>query len=116
RSAREAHSSSVSAALMAKAPSIEPATKTPSSVTNSQPSQFNNRGYRGKKTNCGGRNSGGPNSAPNAQQNGVLGPGPQLTAFNVNTPSPTDIENAIHTLNLASQIHRGTWTPEPLLT
>ncbi|PNX86645.1 hypothetical protein L195_g042726 [Trifolium pratense] len=42
-----------------------------------------------------------PTNATKAQQNGVLGPGPQQAAFNVNTPSPTDIENAIHTLNLA---------------
>ncbi|MCI16275.1 hypothetical protein A2U01_0037417, partial [Trifolium medium] len=27
-----------------------------------------------------------------AQHNGVLGPGPQQAEFNVNTPSPTDIE------------------------
>ncbi|MCI32860.1 hypothetical protein A2U01_0054074, partial [Trifolium medium] len=43
----------------------------------------------------------GPNNSTKAQQNGVLGPGPQQAVFNVNTPSPTDIENAIHTLNLA---------------
>lgn len=30
----------------------------------------------------------------------ILGPKPQAT-LNVNAPSPTDIENAIHTLNLA---------------
>jgi hypothetical protein len=44
-----------------------------------------------------------PNNTPKAQQNGVLGPGPQQAAFSVNTPSPTDIENAIHTLSFAQQ-------------
>jgi hypothetical protein len=42
-----------------------------------------------------------PNNPTPAQQNGILGKGPQQAAFNVNTPSPTDIENAIHTLSLA---------------
>jgi uncharacterized membrane protein YgcG len=44
-----------------------------------------------------------PNNTPKAQQNGVLGPGPQQAAFSVNTPSPTDIENAIITLSFAQQ-------------
>ncbi|KAK2395864.1 hypothetical protein QL285_057557 [Trifolium repens] len=36
----------------------------------------------------------------NVPQGGILGPRPQA-ALNVNAPSPTDIENAIHTLSLA---------------
>ncbi|GAU30137.1 hypothetical protein TSUD_360300 [Trifolium subterraneum] len=41
-------------------------------------------------------------SRPNngVPQGGILGPRPQA-ALNVNAPSPTDIENAIHTLSLA---------------
>ncbi|GAU24529.1 hypothetical protein TSUD_156410 [Trifolium subterraneum] len=46
-------------------------------------------------------NWGRPNNASQTQQSGILGPKPQQAAFNVNTPSPTDIENALHTLNLA---------------
>lgn len=37
-------------------------------------------------------------------QGGILGPKPK-DALNVNTPTPTDIENAIHTLNLAQPDH-----------
>jgi hypothetical protein len=40
------------------------------------------------------------NNNPNSQQGVVLGPIPQKVVFNVNTPSPTNIENAIRTLNL----------------
>jgi len=41
-----------------------------------------------------------PNNGPETQQGGILGPKPQQAAFNVNTPSPTDIGNAFSTLNL----------------
>jgi hypothetical protein len=58
RAARESHASSVSAALMAKAPATEPVPKPPSSASNSQPSPSIYRGQRGKKQNRGGRNSG----------------------------------------------------------
>jgi len=40
------------------------------------------------------------NNNPNPQEGRVLGPRPQQSVFNVNTPNPTDIENAIRTLNL----------------
>lgn len=42
-----------------------------------------------------------PTNAAQTQQGGVLGPRPQQVAYNVNSPSPTDIETALHTLNLA---------------
>ncbi|PNY09700.1 hypothetical protein L195_g006256 [Trifolium pratense] len=41
-----------------------------------------------------------PNNATKPKQNGVLGPGPQQAAFNVQNTSPTDIESAFNTLNL----------------
>ncbi|KAI5439159.1 hypothetical protein KIW84_024802 [Lathyrus oleraceus] len=140
RAARESHASSVSAALMAKAPATEPTPKPSSYASNSQLSPSTYRGHRGKKPNRGGRNSGRgnrgqqqqqqwqpwnyppwqqwgpwnyphcpyptsylnrPNNGPKPQQNGILGPKPQPAAFNVNTTSPTDIESAFSTLNLA---------------
>lgn len=129
RVARESHASSVSAALMAKAPTTEPAPKPSSNASNSQLSPSTYRGHRGKKLNRGGRNSGRgnrgqqqqqqwqpwnypprpyptsnwniPNNGPKPQQSGILGPKPQQVAFNVNTTSPTDIESAFSTLNLA---------------
>ncbi|PNY02736.1 hypothetical protein L195_g026055, partial [Trifolium pratense] len=47
-------------------------------------------------------NTTAPLSRPNngVPQGGILGTRPQA-AFHVNAPSPTDIENAIHTLSLA---------------
>jgi hypothetical protein len=42
-----------------------------------------------------------PNNNNKPQQNGVLGPGPQQAAFHATTPSPTNIEHALNTLNLA---------------
>jgi hypothetical protein len=42
-----------------------------------------------------------PNHTQKPQQNGILGPGPQQAAFNVNNPSPTDIESAFNTLQLS---------------
>ncbi|GAU38115.1 hypothetical protein TSUD_318020 [Trifolium subterraneum] len=42
-----------------------------------------------------------PNYTTQHTQNGVLGPRPQQTVFNVNTTSPTDIASAFNTLNLA---------------
>ncbi|GAU43462.1 hypothetical protein TSUD_141000 [Trifolium subterraneum] len=42
-----------------------------------------------------------PNNSPKTQQNGILGPKPQQTAFAATGPSPTDIEAALHTLHLA---------------
>ncbi|KAI5393890.1 hypothetical protein KIW84_060841 [Lathyrus oleraceus] len=142
RAARESHASSVSAALMAKAPAIEPAPKPSSYASNSQLSPSTYHNHIGKKLNRGGRNSGRgnhgqqqqqqqqwqpwnyppwqqwgpwnylscpyptsnwnrPNNGPKPQQSGILGPKPQQVAFNVNTTSPTDIESAFSTLNLA---------------
>jgi len=42
-----------------------------------------------------------PNNTTNPYQDGVLGPRLQQVVFHVNTPSPTDIENVLRTLNLA---------------
>jgi len=42
-----------------------------------------------------------PKNTTNPHQGRVLGPRPQQATFNVNTPSPTDIENVLRTLNLA---------------
>ncbi|GAU11931.1 hypothetical protein TSUD_195550 [Trifolium subterraneum] len=72
RAARESGSSTQPTALMEKAPSSEPMKET----MNSQ-------------------------HGPKSQQEGILGPKPQQAAFNVNTTSPTDIENAFSTLHLA---------------
>lgn len=57
-----------------------------------------------------------PNNVIKAQHNGVLILGPQQAAFNVNTPNPGDIENVIHTLNLAQQDPLWYMDTKPLLT
>ncbi|XP_058726360.1 uncharacterized protein LOC131597699 [Vicia villosa] len=94
RAARDSGSSSTPAALMAKTTLSNddvPRHSSPGyTYQNCNPPSNTSRGNRGKKNN---RN--------NTKQGGVLGPRPQQAAYNVNAPSPTDIETALHTLNLA---------------
>jgi len=67
RAARDSHSSSAPTALMAKAPSTEVVFTPPSSAPNPTPSYSNNHGYRGKKNNRGGCNSGRGNRGQQQQ-------------------------------------------------
>lgn len=68
RAARKSHASSISIALMAKAPTTGPTPKPSSYASNSQLSLSTYRDHRGKKLNRGGRNFGRGNRGQRQQQ------------------------------------------------